>query len=126
MIMPNGEPYRFETLFIYEPRTPNSVVISFSVDNYETVEVSIDRTMLADGVSKGAHHHDLRIWADILSDPGILSISMQRPGVTGLFEFSLPKIIGFLDMTFRCVPDWSATIYPTLDAEIITLMAAGG
>jgi hypothetical protein len=106
--------------FSYASTAPFEVQVAFHAGGGEPVEWIFARDLLGSGLQARAGHGDVRVWPS--PDGQVISIEVRSPFGQALFEAGARDIAGFLEVTYRIVPEGGEAGRVDFGAELASLL----
>lgn len=105
----------------YDITDPWAVSVTFDAGD-STVEWLFARQLLTDGISFATGEGDIRVWPSLTDGERLVTLAMESPSGSAMFEIDRNALVEFLQQTYLAVPTGHEGLNVDLDAELTLLL----
>jgi hypothetical protein len=105
----------------YDVTDPWAVTVSFETGD-GAVQWLFARQLLTDGIAFPVGEGDIRVWPSLTDGERLVTLAMESPSGSAMFEINRDSLVAFLQQTYLAVPTGHEGADVDLDAELALLL----
>ncbi|MGW2564255.1 SsgA family sporulation/cell division regulator [Streptomyces sp. NPDC001514] len=107
----------------YRTDDPYAVRIIFHIDSEHSVDWTLARELLMEGVLRPSGHGDIRVWPGKVEGRNVILMALSSPDGDAFLEAPSAQVSAWLERTVRAVPPGTETEHLGIDDGLAALLA---
>jgi hypothetical protein len=121
LVVPGSDSLPLLAGLSYDVTDPWAVRVSFDTGD-SGVEWLFARQLLTDGIAFATGEGDIRVWPSLTDGERLVTLAMESPSGSAMFEIDRDALVEFLQQTYLAVPTGHEGLNIDLDVELALLL----